>query len=107
MIRNLSLSTHFLPPFLIPHPKPRKQMTTGEMSSKQVKEAVPSCHRPPDPWEENVAGERHWTRVAAQTAALPDAAAHLHRAEQQQEEAEGWAARAHAAAATDCARRTD
>ena len=58
----LSLSTHFLPPFLIPHPKPRNQMTTDEMSSKQVKQAGPSCHRPPDHWEEDVAGERHRSR---------------------------------------------
>ena len=62
MIRILSLSTHFLPPFLIPHPKPRNQMTTDEMSSKQVRQAAPSCHRPPDHWEEDVAGERHRSR---------------------------------------------
>ena len=62
MIRILSLSNHFLPPFLIPHPKPRNQMTTDEMSSKQVRQAAPSCHRPPDHWEEDVAGERHRSR---------------------------------------------
>ena len=62
MIRILSLSTHFLPLFLIPHPKPRNQMTTDEMSSKQVRQAAPRCHRPPDHWEEDVAGERHRSR---------------------------------------------
>lgn len=101
MIRILSLSTHFLPPFLIPHPKPRNQMTTDEMSSKQVRQAAPSCHRPPDHWEEDVAGERHRSRgtdrrppdsrphhVPNSSPGSP-AATHLRRAEQQQEEAEG------------------
>lgn len=105
MIESYPFLPIFFPPFLIPHPKPRNQMTTDEMSSKQVRQAAPAAT------VLQTTGKRTWpgrkapesrhrpppspTRSPLRPHSLPGSpvATHLRRAGPQQQEAEGWAAR--------------